>query len=572
MTPPVRTTRRFRHALPLVLLLASIAHAPAQPAAPSPALFGELGCAQCHGGLNAPTSIREQAPDLSDAGLRYRPAYLFDFLLNPRPVRRHIGRARMPDFHLAAPEALALVAFLETQQRASDRQAQLTKALATAGNPATPLQTTFPPEGLLCLTCHALDGKGGAKAVDLGSISSRLQPACVESFLASPGAFGVPANVMPPQFFRASDNGERFEPLIPNPAEKIASITRHLFSLNHPARDALEQKIDAARKTFPQSNAALGQQLFTALNCAACHRHQTITPRLTNAAPDLAAEGSRVNARWLENYLRHPTAIRPAGHRPGDGSRMPDFRLSESEAAELAHYFTAPTSADQRPASSFQPRELSAFAQGKARLLFTQKLPCLGCHQLGDQGGRIGPDLTAVRERLQPAYVHHVITNPQQAAPHSIMPQHPLTGDMANLVANFLLQQPQSPQRSTYLSPVDNPLPLLVEAPPSTNTATHLKYLTHCAACHGAEGRGDGFNARFLPVNPTAHADARHMSSRPDDTLYDGIHAGGAVLNKSHLMPAWGLSLTPKEIKNLVSYMRTLCQCEGPAWSRDNQP
>ena len=113
MTPPGRTTRRFRHALPLVLLLASIAHAPAQPASPSPALLGELGCAQCHGGLNAATSIREQAPDLSDAGLRYRPAYLFDFLLNLRPVRRHIGRARMPDFHLTVPEALALVAFLE---------------------------------------------------------------------------------------------------------------------------------------------------------------------------------------------------------------------------------------------------------------------------------------------------------------------------------------------------------------------------------------------------------------------------------------------------------------------------
>jgi len=61
------------------------------------------------------------------------------------------------------------------------------------------------------------------------------------------------------------------------------------------------------------------------------------------------------------------------------------------------------------------------------------------------------------------------------------------------------------------------------------------------------------------------------MSQRPDDTLFDGIFSGGYILNRSHLMPPWGQTLSFEEIKTLVNYMRELCQCQGPEWSRDNR-
>jgi len=53
------------------------------------------------------------------------------------------------------------------------------------------------------------------------------------------------------------------------------------------------------------------------------------------------------------------------------------------------------------------------------------------------------------------------------------------------------------------------------------------------------------------------------MATRPDDTLYDGVHSGGYILNKSHFMPPWGESLSGEQIKGLVGYMRTLCHCSG---------
>ena len=58
------------------------------------------------------------------------------------------------------------------------------------------------------------------------------------------------------------------------------------------------------------------------------------------------------------------------------------------------------------------------------------------------------------------------------------------------------------------------------------------------------------------------------MRERPDDSLVDAIAGGGAIMGKSARMPAFGATLTRDEIRSLVQYVRTLCRCEGPAWSR----
>ena len=57
---------------------------------------------------------------------------------------------------------------------------------------------------------------------------------------------------------------------------------------------------------------------------------------------------------------------------------------------------------------------------------------------------------------------------------------------------------------------------------------------------------------------PSNHTDAAQMSKRPDDTLFDGIHVGGFVLNKSHRMPGFGATLTREQLRSLVKHVRTL--------------
>ena len=49
----------------------------------------------------------------------------------------------------------------------------------------------------------------------------------------------------------------------------------------------------------------------------------------------------------------------------------------------------------------------------------------------------------------------------------------------------------------------------------------------------------------------------------------DTIFGGGVIMNRSARMPAFGESLNTVQIRALVRYIRTLCHCEGPQWSRD---
>ena len=71
-------------------------------------------------------------------------------------------------------------------------------------------------------------------------------------------------------------------------------------------------------------------------------------------------------------------------------------------------------------------------------------------------------------------------------------------------------------------------------------------------------------------MRPAIHNSAIQMGARPDDAIFDAIAGGGAIMGKSPRMPAFGATLGSAEIRSLVRYIRVLCACEGPTWSRDD--
>jgi mono/diheme cytochrome c family protein len=331
-----------------------------------------------------------------------------------------------------------------------------------------------------------------------------------------------------------------------------------------------------ARESHPDVGPKEGEWLFRSLNCAGCHSHTEVRPG--TVGPDLAREAVRVREGWLRDYLTNPRPIRPAGNPPGSGSQMPDFRLSQEEADSIVMFLRAASVAG--PAFDFAPQLLSPFSMAKADAMLRDKLPCLGCHQLGSEGGRIGPRLDGVAHRLTAPFVRAVIADPAGHTPGTIMPRALLREDRQDLVVSYLLQREgeragaerlSSAELGSYPSIVlrEGRIPEGGSMAPEDESDGAALYGLYCGHCHGAAGRGDGYDARFLPVLPTVHADSAYMSTRPDDTLFDGIHAGGAILNRSHRMPAFGETLTRSEIRSLVAHIRELCRCSGPPWSRD---
>ena len=527
------------------------------PLAQSPADYiVQLGCLNCHGGATSPNLLKTRAPGLSQAGHRYRPEYIFDYLLNPRKVRNHIGLSRMPDFGFDEKEALALTLYLSGKGPAP---AIRFPDFSGEGN-ARLGEKEF--GALACGSCHSAGGQGHNVISDLSWVGSKLNPEWLRQFIAAPAEFQNGQSLMPALLYHYNEDSTALAPSVEGANEKIRDLSAYLLSLRSPRQDEGVDRYESVKKANPAISAALGLKIFRAQNCAGCHQSGTEGTWRTVVAPGLQGIPSRIDKQWLARYLQKPHAVRPFGFYPGSGSRMPDFNLTETEADSLVKYIYG----EGEGKTKIRMEAPSRFVSGKIKTFLDEKLPCLGCHSLDGKGGKVAPDLANAATRLNPDYMALMVSSPATAMPGTIMPKVSMPQALRDQLIGYLLYHKDTVVTGKYLSLVDHPITL-----PGDNISVENIYATRCAICHGPTGRGDGFNARYLPTRPTVHADSSYMSTRADDTLFDGIYAGGYILNKSHLMPDWGNALSNDEIKGLVAYIRTLCHCSPPKWSTDNK-
>lgn len=82
-------------------------------------------------------------------------------------------------------------------------------------------------------------------------------------------------------------------------------------------------------------------------------------------------------------------------------------------------------------------------------------------------------------------------------------------------------------------------------------TATKL-YNTHCALCHGEEGRGDGISAAALAPRPTSFYDELPTLKYAANVINSGV-PGTAMVH-------WNDKLTESEQALLVRYLRSFYQ------------
>ena len=90
---------------------------------------------------------------------------------------------------------------------------------------------------------------------------------------------------------------------------------------------------------------------------------------------------------------------------------------------------------------------------------------------------------------------------------------------------------------------------VLVVPSRAQDAATLFK--TKCAACHGADGKGETPMGKANKLRDLSSADVQKQS---DDELATIITAGKGK------MPAYGKSLKPEQVKELVAYIRSLAK------------
>jgi cytochrome c oxidase cbb3-type subunit 3 len=104
---------------------------------------------------------------------------------------------------------------------------------------------------------------------------------------------------------------------------------------------------------------------------------------------------------------------------------------------------------------------------------------------------------------------------------------------------------------------------------PRTATAAQRLYLTYCAECHGADGRGSWRAALFL-LRPGNLARPGTLAGLSDKYLLDLVRDGGAPIGKPG-MPAFGYHLTDDQIRAVVEYVRTLSRPRAEEASRSGR-
>lgn len=214
---------------------------------------------------------------------------------------------------------------------------------------------------LRCVSCHRADLSGDGvmpelrdRAPSLELAGTRFQEAWIAVWIADPRAHR-PDTPMPRVSLGAPGDA--------------ADIAAYLASFGQPAPAA------------PAATALVngGGRLFADLRCIACHPAPGTTPATGDTSRVSLAD---VPAKWqpaaLTNYLQHPQDYFPA-------SRMPDLRLSASEARQLAAFVLAGSAPGPAPVGGNRER-------GQA-LYFDSRVGCYDCH------GPLGNGFLPIRNR-----------------------------------------------------------------------------------------------------------------------------------------------------------------------------
>jgi mono/diheme cytochrome c family protein len=396
-------------------------------------LLARYGCVQCHA-IRVPGQGRMQSTNPAPPLTRIAAKTSREWVFAwLKDPQAYAVTATMPNFQLSDDDARDISAFL------MDQSAPAPSALPEATPPAVDAQAGASVYGeSFCASCHATVNAagltvGGDVGPELTRIGSKVKPEWLMEWLRGPKNYD-PHTLMPRY---------RFD------QKQLDLLSGFLM-----AKTDSDLLAKVQLQPVSAAQVAHGKALAKERGCASCHEINGIA-KPDNFAPDLTLIGSQSLAKivfvegmqhtlpdYLQAKIRNP-------HSFGKATKMPKYSFPPAQVDALVTALLAQTERAEKMPAELRisgHRESDYRPAGKAGQLMAD-MNCFSCHAINGRGGDMAPDLTWEGSSVQRKWLVSFLKNPNTLRPALIrrMPRFNVTDSEAETLADYILTVYQTP-------------------------------------------------------------------------------------------------------------------------------
>jgi cytochrome c2 len=377
------------------------------------------GCFSCHD-IPGFEGLTFRGPSLDSIGNKVRPGWLAAWLKDPKS---YLAQSKMGNFRLSTDEIASLQGFLLSQrlQMPLDSTGINWKKADTANGRALFGE-------LRCVSCHAVNGRGGTMGPELTQIGDKVRRDWLFSYLKDPHRVQPDTPMLQ---YRLTD-------------DQLRDLTAFLFEEYNSAGVGAEPP----PVTYQDARVlAAGRTVFERRGCPSCHRLVAIKdagrigPSLAGIAdrdPDELPYGSNIVRHTTDNYIFLKVLLPDTLGQP---SLMPTFDFTPADAARITLALASIRKSDL-PASYVLRRPApTPYRPGGTFGELVTRYRCLSCHSVGGFGGDLSTvPLDRIGSQLQHDYIAKYLLNPGavRVSVEARMPVFHMLPDEAKTIADYL--------------------------------------------------------------------------------------------------------------------------------------
>lgn len=407
------------------------------------------------------------APDLSKVGSKVSKEWLFNWIRDPK---KYFPETKMPRYRFSDQELAALVEYIVSEFQDWDFEPEYEEPVPIKAESIEKGKALVQKFG--CFGCHKLKGMeemqniapqlrragatvaGGEPSEKIGAELSSIGSKPVELLDFGKMKADIPHDrlsyvkqkLRAPRSFRDDLRMPDYR-LSEEELGPISSVLLGFTDASRPVRFIVPSYAEIEELEGGDDSHILSgdfEKLEKDIKCLNCHK---IGSHGYNYAPDLAIAGSKLQEGWVRKFLRQPDIIRPML------KQMPRFNLDKqdgmmqvnleaSEIETVINFFRNELVTNDIPVvlPGLDDGAVDQVLEGKR--LYDEK-GCVVCHQIGNAGGSVGPNLSDVGNRLTAGFMFKYLEDPQRYSPQNVEPKYGFTERERIYLTRYLMSLKQ---------------------------------------------------------------------------------------------------------------------------------